>query len=651
MTDTSLHLFILCGGNGNRMNEYSFPKPLNMINGKPLIYYTLQGLPEEIKELNFIVAPHLVKYNFSEIIINIFPKKKCNFHYLPYFTRGPIESAYLGIKDLNLKGSIVFLDNDNIYSFPSNFYNKYETAFIGYNINNSNSEAFSFIKINNDNNYIWNIKEKIRISSFVCCGIYGFKDLNQFKEKAYEVLNDDNNFKEYYMSIIYENLLKEDKLIEAIKFPNTTHAGSYDELKEIKEIFKNEKMRICFDLDNTIVTYPTIAGDYLTVKPIIPMIELMRKLKTEGNTIIIYTARRMKTHNNNSGAALADIGEITFKTLREFNVPYDEIIFGKPIADIYIDDKSINPYKNEMNLLGIFNDEEKKIPLNKLENNKYNTIELDNDIVKKTGLSKYLSGEIYYYKILKILFEDNNYNFNNIFPYYYKSSIDKTISSLFIENIIGIPFYSLYKNEMISEKHLNKLFKILKKLHNYKYENNNQFKITSIDIINNYSTKLIERFKIKEDYPFEDAEEIQTIILNRLENYYKSQNNIFEISDFIHGDLWFSNILIDYSNNIKFIDMKGKLYNNYNTGGHIYYDYGKLYQSFLGFDEILNNDNINKTYKNKLLDYYKNYLNSININIEHLNIITFSLVIGTFHSISNEETKIKLWNWIKKTFI
>jgi capsule biosynthesis phosphatase len=651
MTDTSLHLFILCGGNGNRMNEYSFPKPLNMINGKPLIYYTLQGLPEEIKELNFIVAPHLVKYNFSEIIINIFPKKKCNFHYLPYFTRGPIESAYLGIKDLNLKGSIVFLDNDNIYSFPSNFYNKYETAFIGYNINNSNSEAFSFIKINNDNNYIWNIKEKIRISSFVCCGIYGFKDLNQFKEKAYEVLNDDNNFKEYYMSIIYENLLKEDKLIEAIKFPNTTHAGSYDELKEIKEIFKNEKMRICFDLDNTIVTYPTIAGDYLTVKPIIPMIELMRKLKTEGNTIIIYTARRMKTHNNNSGAALADIGEITFKTLREFNVPYDEIIFGKPIADIYIDDKSINPYKNEMSLLGIFNDEEKKIPLNKLKNNKYNTIELDNDIVKKTGLSKYLSGEIYYYKILKILFEDNNYNFNNIFPYYYKSSIDKTISSLFIENIIGIPFYSLYKNEMISEKHLNKLFKILKKLHNYKYENNNQFKITSIDIINNYSTKLIERFKIKEDYPFEDAEEIQTIILNRLENYYKSQNNIFEISDFIHGDLWFSNILIDYSNNIKFIDMKGKLYNNYNTGGHIYYDYGKLYQSFLGFDEILNNDNINKTYKNKLLHYYKNYLNSININIEHLNIITFSLVIGTFHSISNEETKIKLWNWIKKTFI
>jgi hypothetical protein len=382
------------------------------------------------------------------------------------------------------------------------------------------------------------------------------------------------------------------------------------------------------------------------------MIELMVKLKEEGNTIIIYTARRMQTHNHNSGAALADIGEITFKTLKEFNIPYDEIIFGKPIADIYIDDKSINPYKNEMNLLGLFYNDEINIPLNKLENNKYNSIELENDIIKKTGLSKYLSGEIYYYKILLNLFENNKFNFNNLFPYFYNSSINNNkTSSLFIENIKGIPFYSLYKNEMISEKHLNKLFRIIKTLHNYKYTNNSQFNITSIDIINNYSTKLIDRFKIKEDYPFEDAEEIQKIVLERLNNYYKSQNNIFEISDFIHGDLWFSNILIDYSNNIKFIDMKGKIYDNYNTGGHIYYDYGKLYQSFLGFDEIIYNDNINKIYKNNLLNYYKEYLTTINIDINHLNTITFSLVIGTFHSISSEKTKIKLWDWIKDTFI
>ena len=79
-----MNIFILCGGNGKRMNDYSFPKPLNMINGKPLIYYTLANLPKEINELHFIVAPHLIKYNFNEIIINLFPHIKCHFYNLQF---------------------------------------------------------------------------------------------------------------------------------------------------------------------------------------------------------------------------------------------------------------------------------------------------------------------------------------------------------------------------------------------------------------------------------------------------------------------------------------------------------------------------------------------------------------------------------------
>lgn len=646
-----LNLFILCGGSGKRMNDYSFPKPLNMINGKPLIYYTLMRLPEEIRELNFIVAPHLNKYNFSEIVINLFPKKKCNFYNLPYFTRGAIESAYLGTKDLNLRGSIVFLDNDNLYSFPSDFYKNYNNPFIGFCINNDNScNNFSFINITSK--YLTNIKEKIRISNYAGCGIYGFKDLNQFKEIAFKVLTEDfnNNSNEYYMSILYNYLLKEEIPIEAIEFPFTCHIGSYKELNEAlltsKERLKLPQMRICFDLDNTIVTYPTIAGDYSTVKPIISMITLMRKLKEEGHIIIIHTARRMKTHSHNSGAALADIGEITFKTLKDFDIPYDEIIFGKPIADIYIDDRTINPYKNDMRLLGILDYKQIEVPLNKLDNNKYNSIELENDVIKKTGLSKYLDGEIYYYKYLSSIINGND--IRGFFPEYYNSYINNNgTSSLIIENIKGIPFYSLYKNQMITENHLNELFMIIKKLHGYKCSNNNQTQINSFDIINNYSKKLRERFEIKDDYLFEDSSKIQNEILRRLDDYYSSQRNLFEISDFIHGDLWFSNIIIDYSNNIKLIDMKGKVYNNYNTGGHIYYDYGKLYQSFLGFDEIIYGDTIDISYKNKMKKYFENYVEKNGINLNDLKTITLSLVIGTFHSISNENTKKNLWNWIK----
>ena len=67
-----MKVVILCGGIGSRMKDYSLPKPLNMIYGKPSIYYTLKNLPEEQKELYFIYGSHLKAYNFEEIIINLF---------------------------------------------------------------------------------------------------------------------------------------------------------------------------------------------------------------------------------------------------------------------------------------------------------------------------------------------------------------------------------------------------------------------------------------------------------------------------------------------------------------------------------------------------------------------------------------------------
>ena len=56
----------------------------------------------------------------------------------------------------------------------------------------------------------------------------------------------------------------------------------------------------------------------------------------------------MATHKGNIGKVVKDIALITINTLEKFDIHYDELIFGKPIADIYIDDKSINPYINNI---------------------------------------------------------------------------------------------------------------------------------------------------------------------------------------------------------------------------------------------------------------------------------------------------------------
>ena len=117
-------VIILCGGSGTRLEDYSLPKPLNLINGSPAIFYTLNNLPNTIDTIHFIVAPHLINYNFDTIVTNEFRSKTCIFHNLSYFTRGAIESALLGSLDIisNEDESIVFLDNDVIYEFPDHFF-------------------------------------------------------------------------------------------------------------------------------------------------------------------------------------------------------------------------------------------------------------------------------------------------------------------------------------------------------------------------------------------------------------------------------------------------------------------------------------------------------------------------------------------------
>jgi hypothetical protein len=46
----------------------------------------------------------------------------------------------------------------------------------------------------------------------------------------------------------------------------------------------------------------------------------------------------MKTTQSNIGSVLAKQGKITLDWLDRHQVEYDEIYFGKPYADIYIDD-------------------------------------------------------------------------------------------------------------------------------------------------------------------------------------------------------------------------------------------------------------------------------------------------------------------------
>lgn len=102
--------------------------------------------------------------------------------------------------------------------------------------------------------------------------------------------------------------------------------------------------KLVVDLDDTL-SY-TIDGDYANSKPIIPVIDMLKKYKEKGFQIVIHSSRQMRTYNG-------QLGQINIHTLPNIinwldknGVPYDEIIVGKPWCGFdgwYIDDKAIRP--------------------------------------------------------------------------------------------------------------------------------------------------------------------------------------------------------------------------------------------------------------------------------------------------------------------
>jgi len=91
-------------------------------------------------------------------------------------------------------------------------------------------------------------------------------------------------------------------------------------------------MMYCFDIDGTICTNTN--GKYGTAVPYPERISHIKRLLIEGNQVIFFTARGSTTG--------IDWRELTTDQLLEWGIPNPIIFFGKPDADIFIDDKASN---------------------------------------------------------------------------------------------------------------------------------------------------------------------------------------------------------------------------------------------------------------------------------------------------------------------
>lgn len=100
-------------------------------------------------------------------------------------------------------------------------------------------------------------------------------------------------------------------------------------------------MRISIDLDGTICPIKQPEQSYADLEPLPGAVQRIRELRLAGHYVIIQTARNMATCQSNLGKVIKNVGLITLEWLERHSIEYDEIYFGKPNAEIYLDDRAI----------------------------------------------------------------------------------------------------------------------------------------------------------------------------------------------------------------------------------------------------------------------------------------------------------------------
>jgi hypothetical protein len=83
-------------------------------------------------------------------------------------------------------------------------------------------------------------------------------------------------------------------------------------------------MKYCIDFDDTLC---------VNGKPNMSLIMSMKAAQARGSIVILFTSR--------TGKRLSEAVQFC----RRHGLVFNQVIGGKPIADCYIDDKAVNPFR------------------------------------------------------------------------------------------------------------------------------------------------------------------------------------------------------------------------------------------------------------------------------------------------------------------
>lgn len=235
-----MNKIILCGGHGSRfkIQGIEVPKPLFEVMNYPLFWWSAISAIKCFgnEDIFFAVLRDHIKNNKIDVEIKkYFPHAKIII--IDKVTSGAADTALYCIEHINNLNPVLFIDCDIYFDIDHskditrNNNNKIHTLF-SFKSNNPNY-SYALIK----NNFVINTAEKKLISNDAIAGIYFFINKNDFLF-FYNKACDKNN-KEFYLSYLFNAILKTNNLITNTPLSNHLSLGTPEEINKIPKLELN----------------------------------------------------------------------------------------------------------------------------------------------------------------------------------------------------------------------------------------------------------------------------------------------------------------------------------------------------------------------------------------------------------------------------
>ena len=107
-----------------------------------------------------------------------------------------------------------------------------------------------------------------------------------------------------------------------------------------------EGLTFVFDIDGTLCPIKGTDEKYEDLVPYPEMVDRIWEYKKQGARIILFTSRNMRTYGGNLGLINANTARVVLDWLEKWDIPYDEILYGKPWPGsngFYVDDRTVRP--------------------------------------------------------------------------------------------------------------------------------------------------------------------------------------------------------------------------------------------------------------------------------------------------------------------